>query len=128
MRIVVRTVFVSRKTAIAWPGAGMRKGADADWLAALRTEVEPFRESLVRNFKGDARLKMVVRIHGPSERIGPLDIHDALAQIVDQFTDILFPRQRGRPIPQTADRYFWSVRAEKIVDDDHRVELEIGKL
>jgi len=128
MRIVVRTMFVSRKTAIEWRGAGMRKGADAGWRAALRAAVEPFRESLVPSCEDNPRLKIDARIHGPARRIGPLDIHDALAQIVDQFTDILFPRQRGKPIPQTADRHFWRVEAEKIVDSEPRVELEVGEL
>ena len=54
-----------------------------------------------------------------------LDIHDALPQIIAEMTDCLFPRTEGKAIPQTEDRYFQKVEAEKFIISEERVEIEI---
>jgi hypothetical protein len=128
MRIVVPERFVSKKTAISWAEAGMRQDKDAAWLSALNAAVIPHSADLRGMFENGSRLRLRATIYGDPQMIKPLDIHDALAQIVNQLTDILFPREKGKPKPQTQDRHFWKVEGEKVVDELPRVVLEIDSL
>lgn len=74
------------------------------------------------------KLKLKVSVFGIPQRIKQLDIHDALSQIVDEITDCLFPKEKGQPIPQTKDRHFWKVEAEKFTRSEEKVEIEIQEL
>lgn len=130
MKIWINRPFISRKTAISWPSAGMTKERHETWIKALE-------RSLIRNeeygwlkqaLEEGRRLKLKASVFGIPGRIRQLDIHNALSQIVDEMTDCLFPREKGQPIPQTKDRHFWKAEAEKFVSSEERVEIEIGEL
>lgn len=102
MRMRVDGPFISRKTAVEWPEYGMSKKKHENWLRELKA-----------------------RIHGIPQRIRLLDIHDATAQMVDEITECLFPREEGKPTPQVQDRHFWKIGGEKFISSEERIEMEI---
>ncbi len=112
MKIWVNHPFISRKTGIPWPAAGMTKERYEAWIKALKESLErnkQYCDRLRAALKKGDRLRFKVLIFGMPQRIKQLDIHDALSQITDEVTDCLFPRQKGHPTPQTKDRHFWKV-------------------
>ena len=131
MRIWVNSPFISRKTAICWPVAGMTRERHQNWIHALEESVRDNRgygDWLKQALEEGRRLRLTVSIFGIPQRIKQLDVHDALSQIIDETTDCLFPREKGRTSPQTQDRHFWKVGAQKFVDRPERVEIEVEEL
>jgi len=128
MKIVVNLPFASRKTAHDWLDAGMRKESANDWLRELGRAIQPHKDHLSKLIKDGIKIKVHAAIYGKPNQIKQLDIHDALAQIADQVTDVLFPRQKGKTTPQTEDRHFWQVYAEKIIAEKPKVEIEVEEL
>jgi hypothetical protein len=131
MKICVNSPFISRKTAIRWEAAGMTRRRHEDWILALKESLErnkQYRGRLKAALKKGNRLKLKVLIFGIPQRIKQLDIHDALSQIIDEVTNCLFPREKGHPTPQTEDRHFWKVEAEKFTDREEGVEIEVEQL
>jgi len=128
MRICVNSPFISRKTAIRWEAAGMTKERHKTWIHALKQSLRDNRgysDWLKQALEEGRRLRLKVSIFGIPQRIKQLDIHDALSQIINEMTDCLFPRTEGKAIPQTEDRHFWKVEAEKFIISEERVEIEI---
>ena len=131
MRILVNSPFISRKTAIVWKAAGMTKKRHTTWIEALQGSLRKNKEYsswLKQVLEEDRKLKLKLSTFGTSQRIKQLDIHDALSQIIDEITEYLFPKKRGKPIPQTKDRHFWKVEAEKFTRSEEKVEIEIQEL
>ncbi len=44
---------------------------------------------------------------------------------MDEITECLFPKEKGKPTPQVQDRHFWKIEGEKFVSSEERVEVEI---
>ena len=131
MRICVNSPFISRKTAHSWPAAGMTEKKHQNWIHALERSLQDdrgYRDWLRQALIEGTKLKVRASVFGIPQRVKQLDIHDALSQIIDEITDCLFPRAKGAPVPQTPDRLFWKVEAEKFVSSEERVEIEIGEL
>jgi len=130
LRIWVDSPFISRKTAISWPSAGMTKERHETWIKALQGSLRRNEEYgwLKQVLEEGRKLKSKVSVFGIPQRIKQLDIHDALSQIIDEITDCLFPKEKGKPTPQTKDRHFWRVEAEKFVSPEEKVEIEIEEL
>lgn len=131
MRILVNSPFISRKTAIVWKAAGMTKKRHTTWIEALQGSLRKNREYsgwLKQALEEGRKLKLKLSIFGIPQRIKQLDIHDALSQIIDEITEYLFPKERGKPTPQTKDRHFWKVEAEKFISSGEKVEIEIEEL
>ena len=129
MKIIVNCRFVSRKTQINY--MGMTKGSDNIWLDELAKAVQPYKKDLVALLKKKKRLSAEVKIYSRARSIKLLDAHSALEQVLDQVTDILFPRAKGKTIPQTEDRHFWHVEAEKIEvkeNTDEKVEIVVKEM
>jgi len=127
-RINVTGPFISRKTAIDWPQGGTTKERYETWLRNLRGSLQEnrgFSDWLREKLEKAKKLKLKVRIHGIPQRIKLLDIHDATAQIIDEITECLFPREEGKPTPQVQDRHFWKIEGEKFISSEERVEVEI---
>ena len=116
--------FVSKKTKTNW--GGMKKENYQPWLLALEENVVAYKQELFMLFKSKKKLTMLVTISGERQRIDPLDAHDALAQIADEITDVLFPRPEHSPKPQTEDSAFWQEEVRKLVGDT-KVRIEIGE-
>ncbi len=127
MKVTVREHYVGKKTAIEWPQAKMKKGSDKKWLEELSKVIEPIKQDLIQMYKSGKKLKIKVLVSNKKKNIEPLDIHDALANIVNKLTDILFPRPPRKPIPQTQDRAFWECKAFKVIGEP-KVEIEIQEL
>jgi len=133
MKVLINHPFISRKTGLEWKQAGMTKERYKHWVEALTNILKRDKEKLKwlqLALIEDKKIKFKLSIFGVPRRIRQLDIHDALAQIVDEVTDCvsLFPREKGKPIPQTEDRHFWKVEAEKFISEKERVEIEIEEL
>ena len=128
MKIIVQVPFVSRKTEVHWPNAGMNRNVGVEWKKALNNAVQPHEKELRELFRKNRELKVTVKVYDKPNKIRLLDIHDALAQTIDQITDILFPRDTGKPTPQTQDRHFWQVEAEKKIDPEPKVLIEIVEI
>lgn len=130
MKATVKGPFISRKTAVEWPEYGMSKNKHEGWFRRLEASLQnnkEFRDWLRNALEKGVRLRLKARIYGIPQRIKLLDIHDATAQIVDEITECLFPKEKGKPTPQVQDRHFWKVEGEKFVSDEERVEVEIEK-
>ena len=39
----------------------------------------------------------------------------------------LFPKEKGRSTPQTKDRHFWKVEAEKFINPEEKVQIAIDE-
>ena len=131
MKIGINHPFISRKTAISWPAAGMTKEKHKIWIQALQRSLRKNKECsgwLKQVLKEGRKLKLKVSIFGIPQRIKQLDIHDALSQIIDETTDCLFPIEKGKSISQTEDRHFWKVEAEKFINPEEKVKIEIEEL
>lgn len=131
MRICVNSPLISRKTAIAWEAAGMTEERYKTWIQALQRSLRKNKEysSWIKQALEEGRkLKLKVLVFRIPQRIKQLDIHDALSQIIDEITEYLFPKERGKPTPQTKDRHFWKVEAEKFISSGEKVEIEIEEL
>ena len=131
MKIWVNSPLVSRKTAISWPVAGMTKERHERWIEALERSLKKDKEChgwLRQALEKGRKLTLKASVFGVAQRIKQLDIHDALSQIVDEVTGCLFPKEKGKPSPQTKDRHFWRVEAEKFVSPEEKVEIEIEGL
>jgi len=128
IRISIPVAYKSHKASINWAAAGMTKGANNQWIGALHAAVLPKAPLLRPLFNGSKRLRLRVAIQGPAESIKLLDVHDATAKIVDQFTDVLFPRTLKSPTPQTQDRHFWSTHGTKAPAPLGRVDLWISEM
>ncbi len=131
MSIRINGPFISRKTAVSWNVAGMTKEGHKVWFQALQRSLEKNKECsdwLKHALKTGRKLKLKASIFGIPQRIRLLDIHDATAQIVDEVTECLFPKEEGKPTPQVEDRHFWRVEGEKFVRDKEKVEVEIEEL
>lgn len=101
------------------------------WIHALKGCLEEnaeFTHRLKEALKKRQKMRLRVLIFGIPQRIKQLDVHDALSQIIDEITDCLFPRERGRPSPQTKDQHFWRAEGEKLTGGDERVEIEVQQL
>lgn len=131
MKVLINQPFISRKTGLEWKQAGMTKERYKHWVETLTNILKRDKKKLrwlqLALIEGK-KIKLKLSIFGVSRRIRQLDIHDALAQIIDEVTDCVFPREKGKPIPQTEDRHFWKVEAEKFISDKERVEIEIEEL
>jgi len=130
MRLRINGPFISRKTAVEWPEYGMSKKQHAGWLRRLKASLQhnkEFRDWLRKALKEGEKLKLKARIYGIPQRIKLLDIHDATAQVVDEITECLFPKEKGKPTPQVQDRHFWKVEGEKFESDEERVEVEVDE-
>ena len=92
----------------------MGRNKDCDWLKQA--------------LEDGRKLKLKLSVFRIAQRIKLLDIHDALSQIIDEITEYLFPRERGKPTPQTKDRHFWKVEAEKFISAEEKVQIEIEEL
>lgn len=128
MRMRVDGPFISRKTAVEWPEYGMSKKKHENWLRELKASLQRNKESndwLKNALQEGRRLKLKVRIYGMPQRIRLLDIHDATAQIIDEITECLFPKEEGKPTPQVQDRHFWKIEGEKFISSEERVEVEV---
>jgi len=128
VKTTIKGPFISRKIAVNWPEYGISKNKHEDWLQRLETSLhhnKKFSHWLKNTLQEGRRLKLKARIYGISQRIRLLDIHDATAQIVDEITECLFPREGGKPIPQVQDRHFWKIEGEKFISSEERVEIEI---
>ena len=128
MSIRVDGPFISRKIAVDWPKYGLSKKKHEDWLQRLETSLQhnrKFSHWLKIALQEGKRVKLKAWIYGIAGRIKLLDIHDATAQIVDEVTECLFPKEKGKPTPQVEDRHFWRVEGEKFVSDEEKVEVEI---
>lgn len=130
MKISVDNPFISDKTAINWPTAGMEKGKNKAWLEALEKSLRENRDYdwLREALETGKKLKLKLSIHGKPRSVKLLDIHDALAGTINKITDCFFPREKRKSIPQTKDRHFWKVEAEKFINSEEKVEIEIGEL
>jgi hypothetical protein len=128
MKFTVNCQFASKKTAISWSKAGMQKGSNKPWLEQLSDTILTEAKAMSDLFLSKKKLKAIIVIYGQARRIKPLDIHDAAAQIIDEIADILFPRAKGRPIPQTQDRHIWRIEGEKVESVEEKVEIEIGEM
>jgi len=131
LRIWVNGPFISRKTAISWPGTGMTKERHQKWLQTLEESLrnnKEFNDWLKQALEQGKRLRLKASIFGVAQRIQLLDIHDALSQIIDEMTNFLFPREKGKSIPQVKDRHFWKVEGEKFISFEKKVEIEIEEL
>ncbi len=127
-RINVQGPFISRKTAIDWPQGGTTKERYEAWLHNLKDSLEEntdFSDWLRKALKEGGRLELKARIYGIPQRIKLLDIHDATAQIIDEVTECLFPKEKGKPTPQVQDRHFWKIEGEKFISSEERTEVEI---
>lgn len=127
MRIIVNHRFVSRKTNITWEKGGMSKGPYQRWLDALAEALEPFGEELKSWFEKRKKLNILVEILSNGRHIH-FDLHDAVAQIVDELTDLIYPRMKGKSIPQWQDKQFWQIAGEKIDNAVESVVIRIDKL
>ena len=106
----------------------MSKKKHEDWLQRLEASLQhnrKFSHWLRIALEEGKRVKLKAWIYGIPQRIKLLDIHDATAQIVDEVTECLFPKEKGKPTPQVEDRHFWRVEGEKFVSDEEKVEVEI---
>ena len=103
----------------------MRKGSRETWLVALRDATTPKLPQLRALFAGSPQLRLTATIFGDRPWITPLDVHDAVAQLVDEIVDVIFPRQRGSASPQWQVRAFWTVVAAKRESADPRVTIRI---
>ena len=131
MSIRINGPFISRKIAVDWPKYGLSKKKHEDWLQRLETSLQhnkKFSHWLKIALQKGKRIKLKSHIYGIARRIKLLDIHDATAQIVDEITECLFPKEKGKPTPQVEDRHFWRVEGEKSVSDEEKVEVEIEEL
>ena len=128
VKTTIKGPFISRKIAVDWPEYGISKNKHEDWLQKLETSLQQnkkFSHWLKNALQEGKKLKLKARIHGISQRIKLLDIHDATAQIVDEITECLFPREKGKPTPQVQDRHFWKIEGEKFISSEERTEVEI---
>ena len=131
MSIRINGPFISRKIAVDWPEYGLSKKKHEDWLQRLETSLqhnEKFSHWLKDALQQGKKIKLEAWIYGIPRRIKLLDIHDATAQIVDEVTECLFPKEKGKPTPQVEDRHFWRVEGEKFVRDKEKVQVEIEEL
>jgi len=131
MSIRINGPFISRKIAVDWPEYGLSKKKHEDWLHRLETSLqhnEEFSHWLKNALQEGKRLKLKAWIYGIPQRIKLLDIHDATAQIVDEVTECLFPKEKGKPTPQVQDRHFWKIEGEKFLSDEEKVQIEIEEL
>ena len=92
MRIQVNSPFISDKTAINWPTAGMEKGRDKPRLDALGKSLGRNKDCdwLKQALEDGRKLKLKLSVFRIAQRIKLLDIHDALSQIIDEITEYLF--------------------------------------
>jgi len=128
VKTTIRGPFISRKIAVNWPKCGLSKNKHEDWLQRLETSLQHNREFshwLKNALQEGKKLKLKACIHGIPPRIKLLDIHDATAQIIDEVTECLFPREKGKPTPQVQDRHFWKIEGEKFIKSEESVEVEI---
>ena len=128
VRTTIKGPFISRKIAVDWPEYGLSKKKHEDWLQRFETSLQhnkKFSHWLKSALQEGKRLKLKARIYGISQRIKLLDIHDATAQIIDEITECLFPKEKGGPTPQVQDRHFWKIEGEKFISSEERVEVEI---
>jgi len=123
--IEVPHAYASRKAAHWWSAAGMSPEARARWLDALTQAVLQHVDRLSDWLQARTRLEARTRIFGPKRSIDPLDVHEALADIIDSVTNVVSPRAPGRRTPQWQDRFYWRVSAEKLVAEVGRVEIHI---
>ncbi len=131
MSIRVESPFISRKTAVSWKVAGMTKERHKVWLQALQRSLEKNTECsgwLKQALETGRKLNLKASIFGIPQRIKLLDIHDALSQIVDEITECVFPKEKGKSRPQVENRHFWRVEGEKFVSDEEKVQVEIEEL
>ena len=131
MKLEINGPFISRKTGINWEQGGMTKERYKSWSKTLENAVEKHKKEfnwLKDSLKQGKKLYFKLSIWGKPQRIKQLDIHDALAQIIDEITNCLFPKENGKPTPQTEDRHFWKVEAEKYISDKERVKIEINEM
>ena len=127
MKLEINGPFISRKTGINWEQGGMTKKRYESWTKTLKNAVEKHKKEfnwLKDSLEQGKKLYFKLSIFGKPQRIKQLDIHDALAQIIDEITNCLFPRENGKSTPQTEDRHFWKVEAEKYISDKERVKIE----
>ncbi len=106
----------------------MSKKKHEDWLQRLEASLQhnrKFSHWLRIALEEGKRVKLKAWIYRIPQRIKLLDIHDATAQVVDEVTECLFPKEKGKPTPQVEDRHFWRVEGEKFVSDEEKVEVEI---
>lgn len=80
-----------------------------------------FNDCLKNALQEGKRLKLKAWIYGIPQRIKLLDIHDATAQIIDEITECLFPREEGKPTPQIQDRHFCNIEGKKSVSYKEKV-------
>ena len=128
MSIRIEGPFTSRKIAVDWPEYGLSKKKHEDWLQRLETSLqhnEKFSHWLKNALQKGKRIKLEAWIYGIPRRIKLLDIYDATAQIVDEVTECLFSKEKGKSIPQVEDRHFWRVEGEKFVSVEEKVQVEI---
>ncbi|GAI08154.1 unnamed protein product, partial [marine sediment metagenome] len=128
VKTMIRGPFISRKIAVDWPKYGISKKKHEDWLQRLETSLQhnkKFSYWLENALQKGKRLELKAWIYGISQRIKLLDIHDATAQIIDEVTECLFPREEGKPTPQVQDRHFWKIEGQKFISSEERVEVEI---
>jgi hypothetical protein len=128
IEIRVPAAYAGRKSGRRLEAGGMGSERLAEWTVAFRLAVEPHASRLRPWFESKRHLAARVTVFGPRERVEPLDIHDALAQVLDQLTDLLYPRPAGRPIPQWRDRYFWDVSGHKSLANEAEVHITIEAL
>jgi len=131
LKLEINGPFISRKTGINWEQSGMTKERYESWTKTLENVVEQNKKEfnwLKDSLEQAKKLYFKLSIFGIPQRIKQLDIHDALAQIIDEITNRLFPRENGKSTPQTEDRHFWKVEAEKYISDKERVEIEINEI
>lgn len=131
MRMCVNSPFISRKTTISWAAAGMTEKKHQNWIHALEQSLQDnrgYRDWLRQALIEGTRFEVRASIFGIPQRVKQLNIHDALSQIIDEITEYLFPKERGRSTRQTKDRHFWKVEAEKFTRSEEKVEIEIQEL
>jgi hypothetical protein len=126
IRIRISLPFENRKGSHAGSAAGMGPEAHRAWRSVLEREVLRHQSLLRQWVEARTRLEARLVIAGPKRQIDPLDVHDALSQLLDEVTAVTFPRPPESRAPQRQDEQYWRVSAEKVVAEAGRVEIVIS--